>query len=220
VTSMTINAFPAIPAERTAWLTTLFFSPDKLVQLAQAIQDLPLLPEQYVFLVMAGSGPPTNEPCILVNGFLHKGTEESGRAAFASLYALDPAMEISGVKPYTEWNTGGDMFCHRGGRKAAYSTSLRHMQPEKMPEVWELYKGFQAKGPNTAILIERYSLDKASAALAGDVAVNERVLGESFAQAVVVPWYEEEGMDGEAEEFGRRVRGVWSGGDDARDSLA
>jgi FAD/FMN-containing dehydrogenase len=80
VISMTVNAMPSASNDSLAYISILFFSPDKIERVAQAIQDLPLTKEQKVFFYLANPGPPSNEPCILVNCFLHKGTEETGRA--------------------------------------------------------------------------------------------------------------------------------------------
>ncbi|WYZ36055.1 hypothetical protein EsH8_X_000702 [Colletotrichum jinshuiense] len=210
VTSATVRTWPTSPEDRTAWLMNLFFSPDKLPQVAQVIQDLPLKPEQVVYLVLVNSGPPSNEPTVLVTGFLRKGTEESGRAAYAPLYALGPVLNSSSVASYDNWNTGNDNFCARGDRKPGFSTSLKHMQPETWTEIWNLYTEFQAKAPNSALLVERYNLTKAASVPVGSAAFQEALRRESFAQAIVLPWYADAALDTEAEVFGRKVRDIWS----------
>ncbi|KAK2063696.1 FAD binding domain-containing protein [Colletotrichum caudatum] len=98
VTSATVRAWPTSTQERTAWIMNLAVSPWQLTQVAQAIQDLPLKPEQVVFLVLTNKGPPSNAPAVLVTGFLRQGTEETGRAAFAPLYALGPTANSSSAK--------------------------------------------------------------------------------------------------------------------------
>jgi FAD/FMN-containing dehydrogenase len=210
VISVTVKSTPATAEDRTAWINNLFFSPDKLVEVAQAMNDLPLKPEQRIYLVLTSSGPPLNEPSILITGFLRKGTEETGRAAFAPIYALGPVSESSGISPYEEWNVSNDGFCAREDRKPAYSTTINNMQAQKWPEIWELYKKFQAKGPNSAVLIERYNLTKANTAPSGSAAMNEKLRTEAFAQAIVIPWYTDASLDAEAEEFGQKVRALWS----------
>jgi hypothetical protein len=210
VTSVTAKSQPATAEDRTAFINNLFFSPDKLVDVAQAMQDLPLTPEQRIYLVLTNSGPPLNEPSILITGLLRKGTEETGRAAFAPIYALGPTSESSLVSTYEEWNVSNDGFCARGDRKPAYSTTINNMQAPKWPEIWELYKGFQAKGPNSAVLIERYNLTKANSAPAGSAAFNEKLRTEAFAQAIVIPWYTDASLDGEADAFAANVRAIWS----------
>ncbi|KAJ0161522.1 6-hydroxy-D-nicotine oxidase [Colletotrichum tanaceti] len=215
VTSATVRARPTPAQERNAWLMNLFFSHEQLPQIAQAIQDLPLKPEQFVFLILTNSGPPSNAPTVLVTGFLRNGTEAAGRAAFAPLYALGPALNRSSVAAYDTWNAANDPFCTRGDRKPAFSTTIKHMRPETWPAIWDLYAAFQAKGPNSAILIERYNLTKAQSAPEGSAALQEALRRDAFAQAVVIPWYTDAALDAEAEEFGRSVRDIWSASETA-----
>ncbi|KAK1579946.1 FAD binding domain-containing protein [Colletotrichum navitas] len=210
VISATVRALPSSTQERTSWLMNLVFSPEQLTQVAQAIQDLPLKPEQFVFLILTNTGPPTNAPAVVVTGFLRKGTEEAGRAAFAPLYALGPIANSSSVAGYEAWNNGNDPFCARGDRKPGFSTTINHMQPEKWPEIWDMYTKFQAKAPNSAILIERYNLTKAQAAPKDSAALQEALRTDAFAQAIVLPWYPDAALDAEALDFGRKVRDIWS----------
>lgn len=210
VVSATVKAQPATTQDRTAWINNLFFSPSKLPQIAQAIDNLPLLPEQRIYLVLTNSGPPSNAPSVLVTGFLHKGTEASGRLAFKSLYDLGPDSESSAVTPYTHWNDANDGFCTRGERKPAYSTTITSMQPATWRAIWDLYTAFQAKGPNSAVLIERYNLTHAQTLPGGDVSFNPSLRRDAFAQAIVIPWYSDAGLDAEALAFGSKVRDIWS----------
>lgn len=210
VTSATVKATPANPEDRTAWINNLFFSPDKLPQVAQAVEDLKLTPQQRIYLVLTSGGPPLNQPSVLITGFLRKGTEESGRKAFAPLYDLGPLSNTSALTPYDHWNDANIGFCARGGRKPSRSSTITGMSAHKWPQIWDLYKGFQAKGPNSAILIERYNMTKAIEAPVGATALNEEVRRSAFAQAIIVPWYDDAGLDGEAEEFGKKVRSLWT----------
>lgn len=210
VISVTIKSQPATAEDRTAWINNLFYTPDKIAQVAQAMQDLPLTSEQRIYLVLTSSGPPLNEPSILITGFLRKGTEEEGRKAFAPFYELGPTSNSSAVTQYLDWNDSNDGFCAREDRKPAYSTTINNMQAQKWPEIWDLYKTFQAKGPNSAVLIERYNLTKARAAPSGSAAMNEKLRTEAFAQAIVIPWYTDATMDGEATTFAEKVRALWS----------
>lgn len=212
VTSATVKAWPATTQDRTSWLMTLVFAPEQLTQVAQAIQDLPLAPAQNVYLYLTNSGDASNSPAVVVTGFLRKGTEAAGRTAFAPLYALGPLANSSAVTPYTSWNAAGDGFCARNQRKPAYSTTINHMKPETWPEIWDLYTTFQKKpgAQNTAVLIERYNLTQAAAVPAGSTALQEALRREAFAQAIVIPWYDDATYDAEAEAFGAKLRGIWS----------
>jgi hypothetical protein len=53
-------------------------------------------------------------------------------------------------------------------------------------------------------------LTKANAAPSGSAAMNEKLRTEAFAQAIVIPWYTDASLDAEAEEFGQKVRALWS----------
>lgn len=218
VISMTVNAMPATSDDCLAYIGNLIFSPGKIEEVAQAIQDLPLTKQQRVFFYLASSGPPSNEPCIMVNCFLHKGTEETGRAAFAPLHALGPMMEMCSVESFDKWNDSGDIFCLPGGRKPAYSTSINHMQPRKWLEIWDLYKQFQSKAPNSAILIERFNMAKSREVSSGSVSWNEALRHGAFAQAIVIPWYDDATLDPEAEDFAQSIRALWSYSEDPKNN--
>ncbi|KAF2788207.1 FAD binding domain-containing protein [Melanomma pulvis-pyrius CBS 109.77] len=211
VISATFNAWPAPkPVDRTAWVMSLTFEPEKIAEVAQAIQDLPLKPEQNVYLYLVNSGNANNDPILSVTGFLHKGTDESGRAAFASMYALGPSSNSSAVTPYEQWNAAGDGFCARGGRKPAYSTAINNMKAETWPQIWDLYTEFQSKAPNTAVLIERFNLTKAASVPTGSTAFQDALRRDVFAEAIVIPWYTDSALDAEAQVFGQKLRDIWS----------
>ncbi|KAF1950213.1 FAD binding domain-containing protein [Byssothecium circinans] len=210
VISATMKSIPATVQDRTSWIMTLTFAPAKIQEVAQAIQDLPLKPEQVIYLVLTNTGPPNNTPAVMVTGFLRKGTEETGRKAFAPIYALGPLTNSSSVLPYTQWNGANDNFCAREDRKPAYSTSINHMQPSKWPQIWNLYTEFQKKGPNSAVLIERYNLTKAASVATGATALQDALRKDVFAQAIVIPWYTDKALDSQAETFAAKVRSMWS----------
>jgi hypothetical protein len=119
-------------------------------------------------------------------------------------------MEVCSVESFEHWNDSGDIFCVPGGRKPGYSTSMNHMQSQKWPEIWDLYKEFQAKAPNSAILVERFNMTTSREVPRGSVAWNENLRRDAFAQAIVIPWYDDAALDPEAEEFGQRIRALWS----------
>ncbi|KAJ1323062.1 fumiquinazoline A oxidase [Microdochium nivale] len=204
---VTHATYKAVPTEdRSAWLMTLFFEGSRAAEVAQTIQDLPLPPNQVVFLILSQGG-------VMVTGFLRGGNDESGRAAFAPLYALGPATQSSLVSPYTLWNVPNDFFCARGDRKPAYSTAVDSMKPESWTEVFALYDAFQKlpTAQNTAVVIERYNLDGARAVGRGASAVSDELRFNSFAQAIVIPWYQDAGLDAQAEVFASTVRDLLAG---------
>ncbi|KAH8661083.1 FAD binding domain-containing protein [Ilyonectria robusta] len=210
VTYATVNAFAT--ADRTSWIMSMTFAPSQIAQVAQAIQDLPLLPQQVVYLVLTNSGDAENTPMVLVTGFLRGGTEASGRKAYAPLYALDPLTNSSAVTPYTSWNAANDPFCGRGGRKPALSTTINNMKASTWSSIWSLYTDFQKLpgAENSAILIERYNLTKAQSVGRGKAALHDELRFDAFAQAIVIPWYEDTSLDTAALTFGSKVRDIWS----------
>lgn len=209
VTSAKVNAFPT--DDRTALIVNFTFDPSKIAAVAQAIQDLALLPQQVVYLILSNSADGTNTPTVVVTGFLRGGTVESGRTAYKPLYDLGPLTNSSVVTPYQGWNAANDPFCARGGRKPAFSTTINNMNSANWPEIWDLYEGFQGQpgAQNSAILIERYNLTAAQAVPAGSTAFAEEKRRGAFAQAIVIPWYEDAALDAQAEAFGAQVRDIW-----------
>ncbi|KAI3390609.1 hypothetical protein diail_9088, partial [Diaporthe ilicicola] len=210
VTSAKVNVWPT--DDRTALIVNFTFDSSKITAVAQAIQDLPLLPTQVVYLVLSNSADGTNTPTLVVTGFLREGTVESGLAAYGSLYDLGPLTNSSVVTPYQGWNAANDGFCARGGRKPAFSTTINNMKPETWPQIWDLYTGFQNQSgaQNSAVLIERYNLTHAQSLPSGSAAFSDALRQEAFAQAIVIPWYEDAALDAQAEEFGSAVRDIWS----------
>ncbi|KAI6582550.1 hypothetical protein MCOR06_008516 [Pyricularia oryzae] len=204
VTHATYKAVPT--TNRNAWLITLTFDGSRVAEIAQAVEDLPLLPKQVVFFILSNSA-------IMVTGFLRGGTEEAGRKAFAPLYALSPLTQSSHVAPYTSWNAPNEFFCARGDRKPAFATALPNIKALSWPAVWDLYDSFQKLpgAQNSAVLVERYNLTKAQSVGRGATAVHDKLRFNSFGQAVVIPWYKDAALDGQALDFASKVRDIWSG---------
>ncbi|KAF2744569.1 FAD-binding domain-containing protein [Sporormia fimetaria CBS 119925] len=208
VTSAVVKACPVKPEDALAWTGGLIFNPDKLEQLVQAIEELVLKPEMNIFLYFLWSGPPTNAPVIIINVFLYKGTPEAGREAFASIYDIGPMMDLTQVVTYPQWNTGGDAFCVKGGRKPAFGAGLQKMIPQDWREVWNQYVEFQKLpgAQNSGVLVEAYPLEKAQSIPACWSAFPHRNVEY---QAIVIPWYDDPVLDDTALAFGKSVRDVW-----------
>jgi hypothetical protein len=138
---------PATEDGRTAYINNFFFTPDKIEQVAQAVEDLPLTPKQRVYLVLTSSGEPLNEPSILVTGLLRKGTNETGRAAFKPFYDLGPVSESSAITTYDHWNDANIGFCTRGGPKPSYSSTITSMSAQNWPEFGSCTKHSRPRDP-------------------------------------------------------------------------
>ncbi|KAM6513599.1 hypothetical protein FALCPG4_015986 [Fusarium falciforme] len=210
VTHAKVKAVPT--ADRTAWLTALTFDHSKITDVAQAIQDMPLLPNQVVFFILGNSGDANNTPTVLVTGFLRQGDEAAGLKAFAPLYALGPDTNSSSVAPYTGWNVANDFFCARGERKPAYHTSISSMNSSDWAAVWDLYADFQKQpgAENSAVLVEVYNYKKIKSVGRGATAVSDELRFNSFAQAVAIPWYKDAALDTQAFSFASQVRDIWA----------
>jgi hypothetical protein len=220
VTYAKVKAVPT--SDRSAWLTALTFDGSRITDVAQAIQDMPLLPNQVVFFILANSGDANNTPTVLVTGLLRQGDEAAGRKAFAPLYALGPNTNSSSVAPYTGWNAANDFFCARGERKPAFHTSLTSMAAPDWTSVWDLYVDFQQQpgAQNSAILVEVYNYAKAKSVGRGATAVSDELRFNSFAQAVAIPWYKDAALDASAFEFASQVRDIWAFPNNAKTNTA
>ncbi|KAH7014139.1 FAD binding domain-containing protein [Microdochium trichocladiopsis] len=204
---VTYATYKAVPtADRNAWLMSLTFDGSRVAEVAQAVQDLPLLPNQVVFFILSNQA-------VVVTGFLRGGDEEAGRKAFKPLFDLGPSTNSSSVNPYPKWNVPNDFFCARGDRKPAFTTTLSDMKAASWPAVFDLYNEFQKlpTAENSAILVERYNLTKAQSVGRGATAVHDELRFDSFAQAVVIPWYKDLALDTQALDFASKVRDIWAG---------
>ena len=204
VTSAIMKAYPMPKAQNFAWMGSLFFTDDKLESAVQAIEDLVLEPRMSVYLYLVTSGPPSFTPTIAVAPF-YLGSEADGRAAFRPLLDIGPYNDTTTVVAYPDWNTGGDGFCIKGGRKPAYGAGFGKMIPKTLRQVWEAYKDF-LKLPGTgssAILVECYSLATAQAIPKSSSSFANRDIRFN---AAIIPWYSNSSLDPQANAFGSKAR--------------
>ncbi|RWA09195.1 hypothetical protein EKO27_g5908 [Xylaria grammica] len=215
VTSAVVKSYPTTQDGMLAWTGTLTFDSSQLEEVVEAIQDLELQPDMNLFMYFISSGPPANEPVILVRPFLYKGSVTTGRAAFSSLYAVGPTRDTTAVLPYTQWNAGADGFCTYGARKPSYGVGFQKMIPSTWREVWNSYVEFQKKptAANSTVLLEAYSLTKARSIDPNSAAFPHRNV--NF-HVIAIPWYEDPSLDDQAQAFGNAARDLWR----ATDQLA
>ncbi|KAF2035658.1 hypothetical protein EK21DRAFT_107173 [Setomelanomma holmii] len=117
---------------------------------------------------------------------------DSGHSQKSDALSWHLRSNSSAITPYEGWNAANDGFCTREDRKPAYSTTINNMQAAKWHEIWELYKAFQANGPNTAVLIEQYNLTKTNTAPTESAAFNQKLRKVAFAHGDETP----EAIDG------------------------
>ncbi|KAI0540687.1 FAD binding domain-containing protein [Xylaria digitata] len=187
VTSATVKAYPALEADMQAWTGSLVFSPDKLEQIVQAIQDLVLLPNMTIFLYFASDGSPENNPTLVAQPFLYKGDAALGRVAYASLYAIGP--EVDETSP--AWNAG-----------------FQETVPATWRQIWDKYVEFQQTpgAGQSGLLLEAYSLTKARSKDAKPAAFPNRDVNFN---AFAIPWYDDSSLDDAAKVFGTAARDLW-----------
>jgi hypothetical protein len=210
-TSAVVKAYPATEEDMTAWVGGLIFTPDKLEQVVQAVRDIAIRPEMNIFMYFISSGPPNNDPVILVATFLHRGTPEEGRAAYSKFYDIGPIVDTTAVTRYDDWNTGADAFCTPGARKPAYGVGFDKMIPSVWREVWDEYVRFQKRptAENSIVLVEAYPLGTARSIDPASAAFPHRNVDIN---AAIIPWYDDESLDTEAVATAKKIRGIIQGG--------
>ncbi|KAI0454137.1 hypothetical protein F5B21DRAFT_514904 [Xylaria acuta] len=203
VTSATLKSSAASAEDFQAWRGDLVFTEDKLEDVVQAIQDLVLTPDMVIFLYLLADA--TGAPGVVASPFLYKGNAATGKAAFASLYALGPVADTTAVVPYNQWNTGSDALCARGDFKPGFAAGFQNMIPSTWRQIWDAYVAFQKLpgATSSGVLLEAYDLTKARSVPSSSSAFpNRNVRFNAFA----IPWYDSSSLDAQAAQFGNTVR--------------
>ncbi|KAL9121092.1 MAG: hypothetical protein Q9187_002353 [Circinaria calcarea] len=208
VTSAVMKSYPIPANQSTAWLGGLTFTEDKLESLVQAINDLILQPKMNIFMYYLTSGAPNYTPTIVATVFYY-GTEAEGKAAFASIYAIGPSTDGTGIVDYPHWNDGAAGFCIKGDRKPSYGAGFTKMVPATWRAVWNEFVAFtQNPGTgNSVVLMEAYSLFKARSV--PDSSSSFPFRSAVNFNAVAIAWYADASLDQEAEAFGSAARDLW-----------
>ncbi|KAI1452854.1 hypothetical protein F4805DRAFT_445773 [Annulohypoxylon moriforme] len=201
VTSAVMKSTPMAQADNTAWTGGLWFTEDKIEQVAQGIEDLKLEAPMNIFLYFLTSN---GEPTVLVTVF-YFGTEAEGREAFKSIIDIGPYDDTTAVLPQNQWNAGADGFCTKGERKPTYSAGFDHFVPTTWRQIWNDYNEFLTN-PNTSattVVVECYSLDKAQSFGADSASfANRDIRFNGF----TISWYPDASLDKTAEAFGSGFR--------------
>lgn len=204
VTSAVYKSYPVPQAESKAWQGALLFTDDKIEAIAQAMQDITLGPEMYLFLFFVTSGAPDFTPTVVVAPFYY-GSAEEGKKAFESIYAIGPFLDATAEVPYNRWNDAADRFCVTGGFRPNTGAGSSTIVPETWRSVWTLYTEF-LKNEGTggsAVILEGYSLgktlsiDSASSSFPGrDIRFN----------TIISPSYTDRRLERKAKEFASKAR--------------
>lgn len=202
VTSVVYQSYPVAQANNTAWTGLLYYTDSQIEDIVSAIDNLTLEAEmQLDFYFTQG--------VVAVLPF-YLGDEETGREKFASLLDVGPFQDDAEVISYNTWNAAGDSFCADGGRKPAYATNLKTMDPSAWRDVWDEYISFYNtydEANATTILTECYSTDKTLEIGSSQAAFPWR---DIKCYSMVIPWYTSASLDTAANEFGQNVRSYLS----------
>ncbi|POS70125.1 FAD binding domain-containing protein [Diaporthe helianthi] len=198
VTSVVYRSYPIAQANNTAWSGLLYYHDSQIEAVVTTIDQLELEPEmQLDFYFTQG--------VVAVLPF-YLGSREEGRAKFAPLLELEPFLDQTEVIPYNTWNSAGDSFCTKGGRKPTYTTNLKAMDPLAWRDVWNQYIDFYnkyAEANQTTILTECYSTAKNLEIGNAEASYPWR---DIKCYSMVIPWYTSESLDPAANAFGQNVR--------------
>ncbi|KAK2855605.1 hypothetical protein FQN49_005029 [Arthroderma sp. PD_2] len=210
VTSATMRSYPVEPSGQFAWLGALTFTGDKIEAIAKAINDLTLEPEMNILVYFLDARAPEKKPTIVVTPYYY-GTEDEGRAAFASIIDIGPASDTTAETHYTHWNDGSEGACIKGDRKPSYCVGLDQIVPETWKQAWDEYVSWVSsnddKARNSTVIMEAYSMEKGQSFPVNSSALPWR--GRIKFNALVFPWYEDKSLDSAAESYGTHTRSLF-----------
>ena len=207
MTSAVVNAFPAVDRGRI-WSGELLFSGTKLARFIDAVGNLDLnanMTNLWGFRYTEDGPVITSQISWLADD------AEAGRAAFASLYALQPERDTTEIVEYDRLNDDTEELCRPGGRKPGWHVGMRSLEYAAWQGVWDVWTNFvERTGLNlTTVLVECYSSH----------VLREQRFRETAAYAhrdidyyawMLGSW-EDEALDAEVEAFAAEVRELWRG---------
>ncbi|KAK6508890.1 hypothetical protein TWF481_003657 [Arthrobotrys musiformis] len=193
----------------THWSGNLVFTGDQVEAVTKAIDKLVFQKPMSIHYYFAVD-PSSQQPVIIVNPF-YAGKVDDARKAFKSILELKFVADTTGPIAWDELNASGDFFCAKGSRKPAYSVGLKKLDPKAFKNIWDAYAQFLNKNGvdkvgRSAVLVECYSYITARAIERTSTAYPHRDV--NF-QAVILGWYDDKALDGEAEKLGKYVREQW-----------
>ncbi|KAL9617930.1 MAG: hypothetical protein Q9160_007296 [Pyrenula sp. 1 TL-2023] len=202
-TSVVFASYPIPQANNNAWTGVLTFDPSQIEAVIEAINNLTLEPEMEIDFYFTGGQ-------VLALPF-YVGDEEDGRQKFKSILDIGPLTDQTEVIPYNTWNAAGDAFCIDGGRKPAYATNLKTMDPVAWRSIWNDYSSFIAAHPEanlTTILAECYSTSKSLEL--GSLGRSSYPWRDIKCYGIAIPWYTDSSLDEEGNKLGQAARSHWT----------
>ncbi|KAI1164543.1 FAD binding domain-containing protein [Nemania serpens] len=210
VTSATYKSHPIPQAQNTAWTGLVLFDESKLEQVIAAIDDLTLEPDMQMDIYFTAS-PIDGQPAVIFLPF-YLGSAAVGKQKFASILNIGPTLDATDVIPYNTWNSAGDPFCARGGRKPSFTIGLKDMEPTAWRNVWNAYTQFfdtYSEANQTTILTECYPTAKTAISAQKDCSTSYP-FRDIKCHAIAIPWYTSPSVDSAAIAWGEKVRSYWA----------
>lgn len=125
----------AYPTESlTAWQATLVFLESQLDSVLDALSIL-TLPAQGSLTLLYVLDEST--PVVIVKLFYH-GTADQGTTAFASVLDLGAISTSSTIEPWTNWNSGSNTACEKGGRKPTWAAGMAEFSASAFTDVFTI----------------------------------------------------------------------------------
>lgn len=143
------------------------------------------------------------------------GSEEDAKREYSKLFQLEPVMQMCASTPYDHLNDANDPVCTKGLRKPSFSAGLVDEDLPNLAIVWEDFVALSEKEgcAGSVVLTECYGHDVARQVKGEETAYAWRDVG---VHVLAFPIYEDAAMDGEAKEWGDRVREKLQGSGEKR----
>ncbi|KAJ5805914.1 uncharacterized protein N7503_003516 [Penicillium pulvis] len=217
VVSSVMKAYPTPAAQNGAWVGNLIFSEDKIESVVSAVNNLTLTSKMAIFFYFANGGAPDYTPIFMVTPFYLSGGNTTAataeaRAAFASIFNLEPEADTTTWTPYNEVNAGSESFCVTGSRKVSYGAAQGQLDPTTWRTIYTDYTNFLTEngGDNVGsslVLMEAYSLQFAEQK--GDYSSAYAWRSTNRFNTVAIAWYTDESLDETANLWASQVRDDW-----------
>lgn len=203
VTEITMRAYPEINGGMH-FSRDLFFAPSAIEAVAEAVNELPRIPNAKVQFYMV-SPAPAFAPTLILN-IWYAGTAAEGFEHFAPLLAMRPIQQIyvaGNMISADRLNDSVDGLAAFGGRKPSGSVMLRDLDPKAMRACFNDYSSFVKTNPSarqSVVVFQVYDVAKSLELeyCGGESAYPHRQFG---ILASVVAKYEDARLDAAAGEF-------------------
>ncbi|KAI9669063.1 MAG: hypothetical protein M1831_000655 [Alyxoria varia] len=211
VTSAVMNAYPTIDNGRV-WAGELIFrsgARDKLRAFIDAVNNLHLTEDMTIHWGFIHVEP-NNTPAITAEIFFMRGDVAAGRAAFRSLYDLQPDEDTTEVLDYNRLNDDTAELCETGGSKPGWHVGLQTLDYDTWLAIWDWWTEFVARTGlnNTSILVECYSNEVVREIGSEGASYPHRAINY---YAWTIPAWEDPSLDQTVEQYASRVCDLWRG---------